>query len=73
MLKPTLIRVGSRILNLDAVRYMEVEGVTGKESDSPTIINVHLRQDWTIQFTEREAEALLAILKDGYMRHINID
>jgi hypothetical protein len=62
MSKPSLIQIGNRIVNLDAVRYMEIDG--------PNIVNVYLPDDVTLQFIKADAHALLAVLNDGYVRKI---
>lgn len=65
MSKPNLIQIGSRILNLNAVRYIDIDG--------PQIVNVYIyEQDQPLQFIEAEAGALLAILKGGYVHQIEV-
>ena len=58
-----LVQIGSRILNLDAVRYIEV--------DSPNLVNVYLTEGTELQYIEAEAHALLAILA-GYAKKIDV-
>jgi len=58
--RPVLIRVGDRILNLDAVRYVEIEG--------PHLVNVYITdRKEPLQFTEEDARTLLQILDGGYV------
>ena len=60
MAKPVLIHVGDRILNLDAVRYVEIEG--------PHLVNVYITdRKEPLQFTEEDARTLLQILDGGYV------
>jgi len=60
MRRPNLIHVGDRVLNLDAVRYLEIEG--------PHLINVFIvDRVEPLQFTEEDARDLIAILNDGYV------
>ena len=59
-MKPVLIRVGNRILNLDAVRYVEIEG--------PHLVNVYIAgRKEPLQFTEEDARTFLLILDGGYV------
>jgi hypothetical protein len=60
MTRPVLIRVGDRILNLDAIRYVEIEG--------PHLVNVYITdRKEPLQFTEEDAGTLLRILGEGYV------
>jgi len=60
MSRPVLIHVGDRILNLDAVRYVEIEG--------PHLVNVYITdRKEPLQFTEEDARTLLEILNGGYV------
>jgi hypothetical protein len=63
-MKPQLIQIGSRILNLANVQYMDVV--------SPGQVDVHLTADWTIQYIEEESRALLGILATGYTVEVEI-
>jgi hypothetical protein len=66
MKEQLFVRIGNRVLNLAGVRYMDVEG-QGK------LVNVHFAPDHTIQYIGDEAEALIAVLETGYMRHIHTE
>jgi hypothetical protein len=60
MLRPSLIHVGDRVLNLEAVRYIEIE--------SPHLVNVYITgRKEPLQFTEQDAHTLVDILNDGYV------
>jgi hypothetical protein len=60
MLKPNLIQIGNRILNINAIRYLEIDG--------PQVVNVHVYEEaLPLQFVEAEADALLAVLDTGYV------
>jgi len=60
MTRPFLIHVGDRILNLNAVRYVEIEG--------PHLVNVYISdRKEPLQFTEEDALKLLEILNEGYV------
>jgi hypothetical protein len=60
MLRPSLIHVGDRVLNLEAVRYIEIEG--------PHLVNVYITdRKEPLQFTEQDAQALVEIMNDGYV------
>jgi hypothetical protein len=60
MLKPSLIYIGDRVLNLEAVRYIEIEG--------PHLVNVYITdRKEPLQFTEEDAHALVDILNNGYV------
>ena len=59
-----LIQIGSRILNLDAVRYMEING--------SNLVNVHLTEGQELQYIDLEAQALLAVLDAGYVKKIGV-
>ena len=60
MPRPSLIHVGDRVLNLEAVRYIEIEG--------PHLVNVFItgRND-PLQFVEEDAHTLVEILNRGYV------
>ena len=60
MPRPNLIVVGDRVLNLEAVRYLEIEG--------PHLVNVFItgRND-PLQFTGPDAHTLIDILNSGYV------
>jgi hypothetical protein len=58
------IRIGARILNLDAIRYLQIEG--------DNLVNVYLAEGQELQYIEAEAQALLAALESGYMKTIHI-
>lgn len=61
MLRPSLILVGDRVLNLEAVRYIEIEG--------PHLVNVYITdRKEPLQFTEEDAHALVEILNSGYVQ-----
>lgn len=61
MLSTSLVCVGDRVLNLEAVRYMEIEG--------PHLVNVYITdRKEPLQFTEDDAQALLEILNTGYVQ-----
>jgi hypothetical protein len=62
-MKPQVIQIGNRILNLAQVQYMVVQG--------PNLVDVYLapNQD-LIQYAEGEAGALLATLDAGYTAHV---
>ncbi|MGA2183414.1 MAG: hypothetical protein ABSH47_10325 [Bryobacteraceae bacterium] len=60
MLRPSLIHVGDRVLNLEAVRYIEIEG--------PHLVNVYITErKEPLQFTEQDARTLVEILNGGYV------
>jgi hypothetical protein len=60
MLRPSFIHVGDRVLNLEAVRYIEIEG--------PHLVNVYITdRKEPLQFTEQDAHALVEILNAGYV------
>jgi hypothetical protein len=60
MEKPILIQIGNRILNIHAIRYLEIDG--------PQAVYVHVYEEaLPLQFIEGEAEALLAALDSGYV------
>jgi len=61
MSSPSLVCIGGRVLNLEAVRYMEVE--------SPHLVNVYIvdRKE-PLQFTEGDAHQLIEILNSGYVQ-----
>jgi hypothetical protein len=60
MVRPSLIHVGDRVLNLEAVRYIEIEG--------PHLVNVYIAdRHEPLQFTEQDAHALIEILNEGYV------
>ncbi len=65
MNRPSLIQIGNRILNLNAVQYLETDG--------PQIVRVHLSEGQELEFIEAEAEALMAVLRSGYLLEIKID
>jgi hypothetical protein len=59
--RPSLIHVGDRVLNLDAVRYIEIEG--------PHLVNVYITdRKEPLQFTEDDAHALVEMLNCGYVQ-----
>jgi hypothetical protein len=61
MPSPSLVCVGNRVLNLDAVRYMEIEG--------PHLVNVYIMdRKEPLQFTEDDAHALVEILNSGFVQ-----
>lgn len=62
-MKPQLIRIGTRILNLEMVEYIDIEG--------PDLVNVHLASQEVLQYIEEEAHALVAILDSGYAIQIH--
>jgi hypothetical protein len=65
-MKPHFIHIGDRILNLATVLLIEVEG--------PNLLNVYLMPNKElIQYANEEAHALLAILKTGYMTHVQTE
>jgi hypothetical protein len=60
MLRPSLIHVGDRVLNLKAVRYIEIEGAH--------LVNVYITdRKEPLQFTEGDARGLIEILNSGYV------
>ena len=60
MARASLIRIGNRILNLDAVRYVEIEG--------PHLVNVYITdREEPLQFNEDAARTLLEMLDEGYV------
>jgi hypothetical protein len=54
MSTPPLIKIGARIINLDAIPFIKLDG--------PQIVSVRFLDGHTEQFLEREAELLLAAL-----------
>ena len=58
MERPHLIQIGDRILNLDAVWYIDIE--------SADLISVRL-PDHKLQFEAHDARTLLAALNSGYV------
>ena len=66
MEKPPIIHVGNRMFNIQAVRYIEIEGMGN-------LVNVHLTEGVTLQFEEEEAESLLGILELGYIQNGKIE
>jgi hypothetical protein len=57
MLRPSLIHVGDRVLNLEAVRYIEIEG--------PHLVNVYITdRKEPLQFVEEDAHTLVEILNN---------
>jgi hypothetical protein len=65
-MKPQLIRIGSRILYLSSVQFIEIKG--------QNLLNVHLMPNQElIQYENEEAQALLAALGTGYMTHVHYD
>ena len=63
MLRPSLVYVGDRVLNLEAVRYIEIEG--------PHLVNVYITdRKEPLQFTERDAHTLIEILNAGYVHPV---
>jgi hypothetical protein len=64
MPKPNLVQIGNRILNINAIRYIEIEG--------PQIVNVHLfEEERPLQFIDAEGDALMAALNTGYVYRVN--
>lgn len=64
--KPSLIKIGNRILNLNAVKYVEL---------GPGVVNVYFVDhpaSGPLQFTGLEAQAFLALLGPGYMTEIEV-
>jgi hypothetical protein len=63
--KPSLIKIGNRILNLNAVKYVEL---------GPGVVNVYFVDDAAsgLQFAGNEAVAFLALLGPGYMTEIEV-
>jgi|RhiMetdeSRZDD1v2_1073273.scaffolds.fasta_scaffold1327326_2 hypothetical protein len=53
---PHLVRVGNRIVNLNAVRYIDIEG--------PNLVNAYLNEQTEVQFTEEEAQSFLRLISD---------
>jgi hypothetical protein len=61
-MKPQFVWIGNRIVHLANVQYIEVQ--------SPNLVTVWLVPDKEIQFVNEDAQALIAVLEDGYMTHI---
>ena len=66
MEKPPIIHVGNRMINVRAIRYIEIEGMGN-------LVNVHLTEGVTLQFEEEEADSLLGILELGYIQKGKIE
>lgn len=60
-MKPQFVWIGNRIVHLANVQYIEVQG--------PNLVTVWLVPDKEIQFVNEDAQALIAVLEDGYMTH----
>lgn len=60
-----LVQVGTRILNLDAVRYMEMEG--------PDLVKVYFTQNESVEFAGEGAHSLLKILAEHIHRDPTIE
>jgi len=64
MPKPCLIQIGNRILNVNAIRHIDIEG---------RILNVYVsEEERPLQFMEAEGDALLAVLETGYLVKLNL-
>ena len=65
MSRPTLIQIGPRILNVAAIRYIELDG--------NKIANVYITEmERPLQFIEDECQALMAVLETGYLNKIEL-
>jgi hypothetical protein len=65
MSKPSLIQIGTRILNIAAIRYIELDGAKSA--------NVYISEmDAPLQFVEDEYNALMAVLATGYVNKLEI-
>ena len=60
-----LVQVGTRILNLDAVRYMDVEG--------PDLVKVYFTESQSVDFAGEGARSLLKILAEHIHRDPTIE
>jgi hypothetical protein len=63
--KLRLVQVGTRILNLDAVRYMDVEG--------PELVTVFFSANESVEFQGEGARSLLKILAEHIHRDPTIE
>lgn len=63
-MKPQFLRVGSIILNLANVEYMEVKG--------PNLVVAYMGSTERLEFIEDEAKALLVFLEAECMTHIEV-
>ena len=63
--KLRLVQVGTRILNLDAVRYMDLEG--------PDLVKVFFSENESVEFRGEGARSLLKILAEHIHRDPTIE
>ncbi len=62
-MRTQFIRIGSRILNLESIQFIEIDG--------PDLLRVFLAPNqFQIEYLDEEARALLAILNSGHVRRM---